>query len=285
MMNETSSRIQFASSSSEAAKLLAGDESLGIVAGATWIMRAPLRQEALPERFLSLSRIPELKEIRESRDGLEIGCLVTHDELAHALADDAELKGLANAAGRSANPGVRKLATIGGNLAARDFPAPDLVPALLALDAVTQVQTADGLHDLPLAEFIQSRDRALLTCVKIPRTGRRSAHARLTMKASGDYPVAIISISAVPDGEGRISDPRVAIGAVAATACRWQALEAAIAGHLPDASALEKLAEGIPPDIEARDSADVPGWYRLQVLPHLVRLAIEDLKMQFGGAQ
>ena len=57
---------------------------------------------------------------------------VTHAELAAAVAEIPGLEVLASAAERSADPAIRAMATIGGNLPASDFAAADCVPALLS---------------------------------------------------------------------------------------------------------------------------------------------------------
>ena len=63
-------------------------------------------------------------------------------------------------------PAVRAMATVGGNLFAA-APYGDLATALLALDAIVNVQGAyGGAQQMPIEQFLQSRDRAtgLVTC-------------------------------------------------------------------------------------------------------------------------
>ncbi len=68
-------------------------------------------------------------------DRVSFGASVTHAALAKAIAGLPGLEGLAAAATGAANPAIRRVATVGGNLCALDFAAADLVPTLLALDA------------------------------------------------------------------------------------------------------------------------------------------------------
>src|SRR5438045_8069445 len=56
-------------------------------------------------------------------------------------------------------PAVRNMGTVGGNLFAPN-PYGDLAVALLALDAVVSVQGGGlGSRDMPIEEFLQSRER------------------------------------------------------------------------------------------------------------------------------
>jgi carbon-monoxide dehydrogenase medium subunit len=205
--------------------------------------------------------------------------MATHQALA-ALPDDPDLRGLRTAAGAAANPGVRRLATVGGNLCAADFAAGDLVPALLALGAEVTVAAPAGESGMDLPAFLSWREAPgpwLLTGIRAAREpARRSAHARLPMRKAGDYPCAILSLSLVPTG-GRIRAPRIAIGAVEGTARRWTALETLLEGARLDPAGAEAAARKLTGELSPREGPDAPGWYRLSVLPVLVRRALEDL--------
>ena len=247
------------------------------VAGATWVMRAPLRHEPVPQSYVALSRIGELRHAAFDTDPIWIGALVTHDRLVRDLPDAPDLRGLITAAGSAANPGVRRLATLGGNLGATGFAAADLVPALMGLDAEVEVASTDGRTQMPVEAFLATRNAhaapRIITGVSIPRTVRIAAHVRSPMRKAGDYPAAIVSLSAALDPTGRIEDLRVAVGAVEAQARRWHSLEAAARGQRLGPSALEGLARDRVGDFEARNALDAPAWYRLRLLPTLVRRA------------
>lgn len=109
-------------------------------AGGTWIMSAPIRHEPLKSRYVAIGRIPELHAIKIDADVVEVGAAVTHA----ALADLPEFDVLTAAASRSANPAIRTMATIGGNLATTAFAAADCVPALLCLDAEVEIASRGG---------------------------------------------------------------------------------------------------------------------------------------------
>ncbi|MGD9862642.1 MAG: xanthine dehydrogenase family protein subunit M [Pseudodonghicola sp.] len=255
------------------------------LAGGTWLMRAPLRHEARAETYVSLSRVAGFDRLEIGVDRIAIGPLATHDRLARALPADPDLRALVQAAGASANPGVRRLATIGGNLCAVAFAASDFAPALLALDARVELRSAAGVEDLSVTEFMTRRSQHsqpwLLCAITVPRGGRLSAHVRLPMRRAGDYPCAIVSVSAVL-GAGLIRDARIAVGAVEAAARRWPGLEAAVEGQALRPEEIEALARARLADFAPRDAVDAPGWYRTAVLPALVRRAFDSLLAQRG---
>ncbi len=249
-----------------------------VLAGGTWIMRGPIRHEPMARAYVAVSHLPSLQQVMVTDAAVEIGAGVTHAALAAALAGHQELAALAQAAGLSANPAVRAVATVGGNLCATAFAAADLVPALLSLDAQVELAGHAGIERMALARFLAIRAALepgrLLTRIVVPRRPARSAHVRLTLRKAGDYPVAIVSLAAELDAAGRVRAARVAVGSVEAVARRWDELEAALIGRPLDPGHAATAAAALGDGFTARDGVEAPGWYRLQVLPTLVRRAV-----------
>ena len=248
------------------------------MAGATWIMRRPGQQGHDGRAYVGLSRIAALRQITVEPDQIRIGACATHAELAVALADLPECRVLAEAAGRSANPSVRAVATVGGNLCAHDFAAADLVPALLCLDATAEVTGKGGTERLALADFLAMRASLepgrVLTELVVPRRAMRSAHVRLPLRVAGDYPVAMVSLAATLDGGEQVEAVRLAVGSVEKVARRWPALEERLQGQALDPDGAAEAAKGLLDGFQARDGVEVSGSYRLRVLPALVRRAV-----------
>jgi xanthine dehydrogenase YagS FAD-binding subunit len=73
-----------------------------------------------PRRVVNLRNIPELGKIVEESDGtLRVGSMVTLAQLAQHPLVRTRYSALAQAAGQSASPQIRQVATIGGNLLQR----------------------------------------------------------------------------------------------------------------------------------------------------------------------
>ena len=69
-----------------------------------------------PKAVMDLGGIAELKGIRETGDGIEIGALTTLAEIANSPVIQSKFKVLAEAAGRVASPQIRNVSTLGGNV-------------------------------------------------------------------------------------------------------------------------------------------------------------------------
>jgi xanthine dehydrogenase YagS FAD-binding subunit len=69
-----------------------------------------------PEVVIDLGAIGELRGIRESGDGIEIGALTSLTEITHSELVRSRYRLLADAAGRVASPQIRNVGTLGGNV-------------------------------------------------------------------------------------------------------------------------------------------------------------------------
>jgi carbon-monoxide dehydrogenase medium subunit len=246
-------------------------------AGGTWIMRSPIRHEPHKPHYVAIAKIPELTAIRIDADVVEIGAAVTHAALASALINLPEFDVLATAAGSSANPAIRTMATIGGNLSTSGFAAAECVPALLCLDAEVEISSRGDQERIGLERFLKIRPTLepgrLLTRIILPRSDRKTAHARLPLRKSGDYPAAIVSLAVSFDAAARVQAARVAVGSVEPVARRWERLEAALVGRPLDPAQAAEVAAELADEFTGRDSVELPAWYRVSVLPSLVRRA------------
>ena len=278
--------IAFPTSIDDALSLLSAyPDDACVLAGGTWLMRAGGRGETLPIMLVSLARIDGFDTIVRRGEGWTIGPMVTHDALARHFASTGAFRALGQAAGNSANPGVRRLATLGGNIATTGFAAADLAPALLALDASVTIATPDAMTSIPVGDFLgeqTSRKPRIVTGIEVEDHGCLSAHARLTMRRAGEYPVAAASVAAKISVNRTIEIVRIAVGSVEQTARRWRELEDELTGRPFDLAEIEAIATAGLPAFTPRDGVDAPSWYRLEVLPYLVRMAFAEIDNQAG---
>jgi carbon-monoxide dehydrogenase medium subunit len=252
------------------------------LAGGTWIMRAPIRREPLRRDYVALRGLAELRGIESRGDGVRIGALATHVEIGGIDAAAGPLGGLAEAARRSAFPAVRNVATLGGNLAA-PFPEADLVPPLLAADAVLDVRSPRGKAAVDVADYLgdarASDELIVATNVPAPH-GRRSWFERLTVRSGAEY--SLISVAASIDlaRDGAVAEARIAVGAVCDAPTRVHAAEAAITGRRLDRATIETASMAAAAAVTGRDALDAPGWYRVAVLGPLLGRVLERLADQ-----
>jgi xanthine dehydrogenase small subunit len=257
----------------DGAAALVGDRGARFIAGGTLVMRALNEGDV---SVTTLVRIADraLSQIRLSGARVTLGAAAT---LA-AILRERELSFLHPVVRSIGGPAVRTTATVGGNLFAPP-PFGDLAVALLALDAAVSVQGVHGARDVGLEEFLSGRDRnagQLVVAVSFERPA--SPDAFRWRKASRTKPkgASIVSIAAhLPNMGGRVSNARIAYGAMAPTAIRAKGVERALEGRLLDdagvAAAVAAAAEGTSPMTDAIASA----WYRREVVGvHLRRLLL-----------
>ena len=72
-----------------------------------------------PAKLVNIRTIVGLDQVREDANGINIGPLVTLDQLDHHAAVRGSYPALADAAGHAATPHIRNVATIGGNILQR----------------------------------------------------------------------------------------------------------------------------------------------------------------------
>jgi len=157
---------------------------------------------------------------------------------------------------------IRSQATVGGNICAGEgYEAPrgDLQGAFLALGATAR-SAADGeVTEEPLEDFLPKRGGRLLLSVSFeePAAG---AYAGLDRPHTHDYTALSVSGARSADGTVRLA----ATGA----GSHGQRLPSAEGG---DAEAALK-------DVTPHDDALASEWYRVKVLPVLVRRVLDELK-------
>jgi carbon-monoxide dehydrogenase medium subunit len=279
-------RLHIATSLSEALAALADRGRSGEpLAGGTWIMRALLREERQDWSYVAISKIDELRRVEILDSDIGIGSCVMHAELARSLEFLPECRALALAAARSANPGIPCFATMGGNPCASTSAAADLIPALMCLAAEVELATPKESERVSIERFLEIRTHLepgrIISCVFVPRNAcRGSTHLRLPLRKAGDYPVAVVSFAVAFDRDGLVASARVAVGSVEPTTRRWRPLEADLIGRSLDSGWAAGKAESYGEDFRGRDGVEAPGWYRVKVLPVLVRQAVDPIREQ-----
>src|SRR5260370_8486718 len=91
-------------------------ENTRILAGGTDILPSMRQKLFAPDHVLDIGRIPELKGIRETRQGTEIGALTALAEIEHSSFLREHYPVLVEAAKTVASPLLRNMGTIGGTI-------------------------------------------------------------------------------------------------------------------------------------------------------------------------
>lgn len=264
--------IRVATTMAEAAGIMGADQRTRLLSGGTLVMRDVNEGRFLDGTLLRLTD-PAYRQISGSGARVELGAGVT---MAMVLAnrDLAYLHPVARAIG---GPAIRQMATIGGNLFA-ETPYGDFAVALLALDAQVMVQSGYGsARAVAIEEFLNARERGvsgLVTAVQFAKP-QNAADFRFR-KVSRVKPkgISVMSIAAhLPNSASRISQARVAYGAMAPTPVRARGVERALEGKSLDAAAIQAAKAAALEGTRPATDAIASDWYRREVAPvHLGRL-------------
>jgi aerobic carbon-monoxide dehydrogenase medium subunit len=224
-----------------------GDEAKILAGGHSLIPLMKLRL-AEPAHLVDITRIPGLSGIREEGGFLRIGALTREAEMDESALIRRRYPLLSDASRVIADPLVRNMATVGGNLAHAD-PANDHPAAMLALDASIVAMGPNGERVIPAADFfVGSFETALgpaelLTEIRIPIPPARSggAYVKLERKV-GDYAIVAVAVQVDLAEDGTVARAGIGLTNVGSTAIRATRAEAALAGALPDEGKLKAAA-------------------------------------------
>lgn len=239
---------------------------------------------AEPSVLIDLNRIRDAAYVREAEGGaeggLEIGALTRESDIEASAAIRRDYPILADTSGVIADPLVRNMGTVGGNLAHAD-PANDHPATMLALHAQVVAVSARGSRTIPVDEFfVDLFETALetdeiLTRISLPPSppGTGSAYVKLERQV-GDFPVVGAAVVMRVSG-GIVRHASICLTNVAPVPVRAATAEAVLLGAEPGDAVLREAAaravDDLSPWSELRGSAS----YKLRVVPVVVRRALE----------
>lgn len=118
----------------DAAGLLLGKDDAKLLGGGQTLLPTLKQRLAQPTDLIDLSKLPELKGIREDGGGLTIGAFTRHAEVAGSPVVARVIPVLASLAEGIGDRQVRNMGTLGGSIANAD-PAADYPAAVVGLKA------------------------------------------------------------------------------------------------------------------------------------------------------
>src|SRR5450631_4444018 len=185
----------------DAVKLLStlGDEARPLAGGHSLVPMMKLRL-ATPEHLVDLHGIDGLKGIRRDGNNIVIGAMTTQHELLASDEIKKSLPILQETAALIADPQVRYMGTIGGNVANGD-PGNDMPALMMTLGATYVLRGASGERLVPARDYYLSpyetalEPGEILTAISIPAAaaGHGYAYEKLKRKI-GDYATAAAAV-------------------------------------------------------------------------------------------
>jgi len=229
-----------------------------------------------PGRYLSLSRLPELRGIHVDDQSIAIGAMTTYAEVMAAPVLRAECPSLCAAAAETGGVATQNRGTIGGNIA-NASPAADTPPALLVHDAELEIVSIRGARVVPYERFHLGYKRMDLTPDELIRSIRLARgrggwiHAWRKVGTRRAQAISKVCLAAALDlDRDTVRDVRIAVGSVAPTVIRAAGAEASIRGRTLDVASIAGCCEALRREIAPIDDLRSTAAYRSQVAVNLL---------------
>ncbi|MDY0870718.1 FAD binding domain-containing protein [Dongia rigui] len=225
-------------STADAVKALGSASDGKIIAGGQTLLPTLRQRLASPSDLVDLGAIADLKGIKAEGDGLTIGAMTTHAEVASSAIVQGTIPALAHLAAHIGDRQVRARGTIGGSLANND-PAADYPAAVLGLGATIRTNKREikaddyfqGMFSTALA------DGEIITAVHFPKP-EKAGYEKFVQPASR---FALVGVFVAKTKAG----VRVAVtGAGQEGVFRAKEVEAALANFTADAAKGAKVPAG-----------------------------------------
>ena len=254
-----------------------GDEARVLAGGHSLIPLMKLRMTDL-SHVVDLQSIADLKGISVSADTVTIGAMVTQHDLITSTDLQNAAPIMAEAALQIADPQVRYVGTLGGNVANGD-PANDMPGLMQCLNATYHLSGPNGDRTVAARDFYEAayftarEEEEILTAVTFSPTSGGYAYEKQKRKI-GDYATAAAAVLIKKDG-GTCSAASIALTNLGDTPIYCEAAIATLVGSSLDGAAVNAAVtaavEAASPSEDTRGPVD----FKKHAASVIIRRAIE----------
>ena len=264
-----------------------GDDGRVMAGGTSMIIM--MRQRLLmPKVVISLNRVPKFDRITYSaNDGLRIGAGARHRDIELSKAVQQHYPLLYETFRKVAQPRIRNMGTVGGNLAAGD-PLTDPGASLIALDAEVTLASSKGERTLPLDEFFidyyqtAMEPGELLTEIHVPPPSRPGwAHIKFTPRSVEDFATVGVAIT-LDVKDGICQDVRLGLNSVSSIIVHAKQAEAVIRGKAISDDLLREMGEVAASECDPTDDNRGSAEYKRELVKVLVPRAANEAIQRAG---
>ena len=268
----------------EAIGLLAdlGEEARPLAGGHSLIPMMKLRL-ATPEHLVDLAGIPDLKGIRSDGGDIVIGSMTTQHEVVDSGLLAAKIPILREASLLIADPQVRYVGTLGGNVANGD-PGNDMPAVMMCLGASYQVIGNSGERSIPARDFYLGtyltalKPGEILANVRIPVpvAGHGFAYEKLKRKI-GDYATAAAAVI-VTMNSGTVAACSIGLTNVADTPLWAEEAAKILTGSTLDPATVKRAVAAAEAITSPASDARGPAHYRTKMAGVMLARALAGAK-------
>ncbi|MEN1759033.1 FAD binding domain-containing protein [Anoxynatronum sibiricum] len=221
-----------------------------LLAGGTDLIIKMREGHVKPAVLIDISSMDKTRIIEAQGHEIHIGSTATFSEIQEHPLFQEDLAAIAAAARSVGSPQIRNRATIGGNIC-NASPAADLLPPLLAMEAMTVLRSKEASRLLPLSDFLVGKEKTALKSEEmLERVWFRQLEDRSGLgfsKLGIRNALAIARLSMAVylklDATGRCLKARVASGALGLTAQRENEVEAFLQQQVIDETIIDQAAQ------------------------------------------
>jgi len=256
-----------------------GDEAKILSGGQSLIPMMKLRL-ARPGYLIDINRISGLAYIKEDGGFLKIGALTREAEIEASALVKSKYPLLLDTASAIADPQVRNLATVGGNLAHGD-PANDHPATMIALGAQVVATGPKGERVIPIESFFISlfatalQQDEILTEIRIPIPPPRSGGAYFKLERKvGDFATAAVAVQLTLDDKGAVQKAGIGLTNVGPTPLKARSAEDSLHGKKLDATTAAQAAQLAAKDAQPSSDLRGPADFKRGVIGELTKRAL-----------
>ena len=264
-----------------------GDDGRVLAGGHSLIPMMKLRF-AHPGHLIDLQNVPEVKGIDDGGGEVRLGAMTTMAEIIGSGLLSEKLPILGETGKLIADPQVRNMGTIGGNVANGD-PGNDMPAVMMALGAECVLKGKSGERTVAARDFykgsfltaIEEGELLIAVSIPLPPAGHGYAYQKLKRKV-GDYATAAAAVI-LALYSGACATAAIALTNVAATPLLAEAAAQAVIGTVVDAAAIDKaVGEAVGITDPASDLRG-PAEFRRQMAGVMTRRALEQALSRAKG--
>lgn len=237
-----------------------------------------------PNAVIDLKGIPDLYFLKDEKESLRIGALVTIRDIEASPLIAERFSLLKETARVMASFQVRNRATLGGNIC-HASPAADMVPPLIGLGSKIKIAGKNGERVMELEDLFVGPGKTridpgeILKEIIVPKQHApwEGTYLKLSPRKLTDLAVVGIALVFLRAQGSKCEDVRIVMGAVAPKAIRAKEAERCLTGKEVDERLILEAAEKAMQ--EASPITDVRGsdWYRRKMVKVLVERGLRKL--------
>jgi xanthine dehydrogenase small subunit len=248
------------------ATILAGGTDVGL-----WVTKFHMDLPVV----IYTGNVAELKQLKETPEGLELGGAVSYTEAFDALA--AYDPSMENMLKRFASLHIRNAGTVGGNIA-NGSPIGDGPPPLIVLKSKLVLRSKSGSRTLNLEDFFieyKKQDRKpgeFVEKIIVPKKPASVQFRVYKLSKRFDQDIsAVCAAFAIDIKDGKIADARIAYGGMAGTPHRAANAEKALTGGVWNGETMRAAQQALAADYKPMTDMRASDAYRATAAKNLLK--------------